>query len=47
MCGPPVGEMLDGMTAVADLKRVHRATWASGDYAAIAALIDDAPPRSP
>jgi SAM-dependent methyltransferase len=33
------------MTAVADLKRVHRATWASGDYAAIAAMIDDAPPR--
>lgn len=33
------------MTAVADLKRVHRATWAAGDYAAIAEHIDDAPPR--
>ena len=37
--------MLHGMTAVADLKRAHRATWASGDYAAIAELIDEAPPR--
>jgi SAM-dependent methyltransferase len=45
MCRPPVERMLDRMTAVTDLKRVHRATWASGDYAAIAALIDDAPPR--
>jgi SAM-dependent methyltransferase len=33
------------MTAVADLKRTHRATWASGDYAAVAELIDDLPPR--
>ncbi len=33
------------MTAVAELKRAHRATWAAGDYAAIAAMIDDAPPR--
>ena len=33
------------MTAVADLKQVHRATWAAGDYAAIAELIDEAPPR--
>lgn len=33
------------MTAVADLKRVHRATWAAGDYAAVAELIDEAPPR--
>jgi SAM-dependent methyltransferase len=33
------------MTAVADLKKVHRATWAAGDYAAIADLIDDTPPR--
>jgi SAM-dependent methyltransferase len=32
------------MTAVADLKQTHRATWASGDYAAVAELIDDAPP---
>src|SRR5688500_2696864 len=45
MCGPPVEQMLNRMTAVTDLKRVHRATWASGDYAAIAELIDDAPPR--
>jgi SAM-dependent methyltransferase len=56
MCGAPAERMLAGMqiatrereetmTAVAELKRVHRATWASGDYAAVAELIDDAPPR--
>ena len=33
------------MTAIADLKRTHRAIWAAGDYAAIAELIDEAPPR--
>jgi SAM-dependent methyltransferase len=33
------------MTPVAELKRTHRATWAAGDYAAIAELIDQAPPR--
>jgi SAM-dependent methyltransferase len=33
------------MTAVADLKRVHRATWAAGDYAAVAEVIDAIPPR--
>ena len=32
------------MTPVAELKRAHRATWAAGDYAAVAELIDDAPP---
>ena len=32
------------MTAVADLKRVHRATWAAGDYAAVAEHIDEVPP---
>ncbi|HEY8582184.1 MAG TPA: methyltransferase domain-containing protein [Capillimicrobium sp.] len=32
------------MTAVADLKQTHRATWAAGDYAAVAECIDDAPP---
>jgi SAM-dependent methyltransferase len=32
------------MTALADLKQAHRATWASGDYAAVADLINDAPP---
>src|SRR5918999_2099078 len=45
MCAPPVEPMLLRMTAVADLKRVHRATWAAGDYAAVAEHIDDAPPR--
>jgi len=35
----------DGMTAVAELKRAHRSTWAAGDYAAVAEVIDDAPPR--
>jgi SAM-dependent methyltransferase len=33
------------MTAVADLKRAHRATWAAGDYAAVAELVDEVPPR--
>jgi SAM-dependent methyltransferase len=33
------------MTAIADLKIAHRATWAAGDYAAVAELIDEAPPR--
>jgi SAM-dependent methyltransferase len=33
------------MIAVADLKRAHRATWAAGDYAAVADLIDEVPPR--
>ena len=32
------------MTAVADLKHTHRATWAAGDYAAVAECIDDVPP---
>jgi SAM-dependent methyltransferase len=33
------------MTAVADLKRTHRATWAAGAYAAVAEVIDEVPPR--
>jgi SAM-dependent methyltransferase len=33
------------MTAITDLKRTHRATWAAGDYAAVAEVIDEAPPR--
>jgi SAM-dependent methyltransferase len=33
------------MIAVEDLKKTHRATWAAGDYGAIAELIDDVPPR--
>src|SRR5262245_51168612 len=32
------------MTALADLKLAHRATWASGDYAAVAEHIDAIPP---
>ena len=32
------------MIAVADLKRTHRATWAAGDYAAVAERIDEVPP---
>jgi SAM-dependent methyltransferase len=31
--------------AVEDLKRTHRATWAAGDYAAVAERIDEVPPR--
>jgi SAM-dependent methyltransferase len=33
------------MITVTDLKRTHRATWAAGDYAAVARHIDEAPPR--
>jgi SAM-dependent methyltransferase len=33
------------MIAVEDLKRTHRATWAAGDYAAVAEHIDELPPR--
>jgi SAM-dependent methyltransferase len=32
------------MTPVAELKLVHRVTWAAGDYAAVARHIDDVPP---
>jgi ubiquinone/menaquinone biosynthesis C-methylase UbiE len=31
--------------AVEDLKRTHRATWAAGDYAAVAEEINEVPPR--
>src|SRR5215207_3432114 len=41
----PIPERTQVMTAVADLKRAHRATWAAGDYAAVAEVIDEAPPR--
>jgi SAM-dependent methyltransferase len=44
MCGRPPARMLCGMTPVTELKRAHRATWAAGDYAAIAELIDELPP---
>jgi len=33
------------MTPVAELKLAHRATWAAGDYAAVARHIDEVPPR--
>ena len=45
MCGRPAGQMLAGMTALADLKHTHRTIWAAGDYAAIAEHIDEVPPR--
>jgi SAM-dependent methyltransferase len=32
------------MTPVAELKLAHRATWAAGDYAAVARHIDEVPP---
>src|SRR5215210_2113072 len=31
--------------AVEELKRTHRATWAAGDYPAVAERIDEVPPR--
>ena len=45
MCGWPAERTLLSMTTVTDLKRTHRATWAAGDYAAVAEIIDEAPPR--
>jgi SAM-dependent methyltransferase len=33
------------MTPLAELKQTHRATWASGDYPAVAERVDDVPPR--
>lgn len=33
------------MTTVTDLKQTHRAVWAAGDYAAVAEVIDEVPPR--
>lgn len=33
------------VTEVDALKGVHRATWAAGDYAAVAEIIDEVPPR--
>src|SRR5215213_6276095 len=34
-----------GMTPLAELKQTHRATWAAGDYPAVAERIDEVPPR--
>jgi SAM-dependent methyltransferase len=45
MLVPLTADERTSMTAVAELKRAHRATWAAGDYAAVAELIDEAPPR--
>src|SRR5215217_4533686 len=39
------GRSFDGMTPLAELKKTHRATWASGDYPAVAERIDEVPPR--
>ena len=33
------------MTTLTDLKHTHRATWAAGDYPAVAEHIDAVPPR--
>jgi SAM-dependent methyltransferase len=38
------GRSFERMT-LTELKQTHRSTWASGDYAAVAELIDEAPPR--
>jgi SAM-dependent methyltransferase len=42
---PLGGRSLARMTPLAELKQTHRATWAAGDYAAVAEHIDDVPPR--
>jgi SAM-dependent methyltransferase len=35
-----------GPSGIAELKRAHRSTWASGDYASVAErLVDEVPPR--
>src|SRR5215212_10833251 len=45
MCARAPSRMLAAMTAITDLKQAHRATWAAGNYAAVAEKIDEAPPR--
>src|SRR4051794_5942633 len=44
MCGPPHERMLPAMQ-IELLKDAHRATWAAGDYATVAQVIDDVPPK--
>jgi SAM-dependent methyltransferase len=39
------GRSFDAMTPLAELKKTHRATWAAGDYPAVAERIDEVPPR--
>lgn len=41
----PVEPKLSHMPTVTELKNTHRATWAAGDYAAVAEVIDEVPPR--
>jgi SAM-dependent methyltransferase len=36
---------LTAMTPLAELKQTHRATWAAGDYPAVAERVDEVPPR--
>jgi SAM-dependent methyltransferase len=45
MWKPCGGRSFVGMTPLAELKQTHRATWASGDYPAVAEHIDEVPPR--
>jgi SAM-dependent methyltransferase len=45
MWEPGPGRSFSGMTPLAELKNTHRATWAAGDYAAVAERIDEVPPR--
>src|SRR5215212_3566110 len=45
MCARAPSRMLAAMTTITDLKQAHRATWAAGNYAAVAEKIDEAPPR--
>src|SRR3954447_9803116 len=45
MWKPPRGRSFGAMTPLAELKETHRATWASGDYPAVAERIDEVPPR--
>jgi SAM-dependent methyltransferase len=45
MSSGPSGRSFECMIALTDLKRTHRSTWASGDYAVVAERIDDLPPR--
>ena len=45
MYGSRPRRSFDAMTPLAELKKTHRATWASGDYPAVAERIDEVPPR--
>src|SRR5919198_834637 len=45
LCSSTRMEVTMAVTEIDALKGAHRATWAAGDYAAVAEMIDEVPPR--